>query len=203
MSEASFAHAMFPDTYRAAGFRLRQHTLGQAILLQRLGSPYAGRPDPGGPEGVHPLGQMALAIWVCRRTVRQAVRGLNRGWTRWSLRFIGWRIMRYGQQLAHEDLSAYLISAWPEIGWWSKPELKSRPLGAELLLRLWVAAASGRSGAEEDLEFPLAVALWDLAARAEEQGVISLVSAKDLRLMEYYTQMEAAGMLPVPGTVRR
>jgi hypothetical protein len=166
-----------------------------------LGSLYAGRPNPLQVEFPHPLGQIALALWICRRPARKALRTLDSRWTCPALRFLGWRIARHGLQKSHEELLAYLLAAWPKIEFWDQPESKGRRLGAELILRLCLAQERNGASPDRVLDYPFALAMWHCAASAEEQGAISLVSDGDRRLIEEATRLDQAGLLPRPGTV--
>jgi hypothetical protein len=200
---SSFAQASMPDAFRVAGMRLRPHCLGHALLLQRLSSPWAGRPvSPAGFVLAPLLGDLTLAVFICQRSPSAALAQLRRKSTPLGLSIAAWRIARPGLETADAELRAYLLAAWPEIEWWKSPD-RTRTLGADLLQSLVLTQRRLGATLEGAMNIPLAVALWDQAAEAERQGALSLVSDADRVMMEQARLLDAAGLLPRPGTVVR
>ena len=204
--EASFQSAVMPDAYRIAGFRLRTHCLGHALLLQRLGSPFGNRPlqvsqisDLGAR-----LGDLALAVWICGRSPASALRRLQLNRSPYELGWIAWKIRRHGLEKSAQELYTYLAAAWPEMSWWKHNDVATRTLGADIMQRLVLTQRRTGLTLDESMDVPLAVALWDHAAVSEENGAVTLVSERDRAVQAYYETMVAAGDLPAPGTpVRR
>lgn len=194
-----YAQAVFPDRWRCAGIRLAPHTLGHALLLQRLGNPAAGRPANVPAE--LGTGHTAQAAHICSGPWQRAVRRLDgrieRLWMAWAAS----RIARRGPERASEELWAYLRAAWPVIQWWSPGSGRTRALGAELIHILVNRQRDMGLSLEAALAVPLAVAHWDAAAAAEREGALTIQRASEARLMEEYDRLVAGGSLPRPGTV--
>lgn len=188
-----------PDAYRVSRFRLHPLRLGHAMLLQRLENPYGQRPgeDIGEPQ----LGHIALASWICTRDPDTALARLQRNRSPRDLAWMAWRIKRFGIERAHVELLAYLQAHWPEMSWWKQQSVSTRSLGADFMHRLVLTQRRMGLTLDGAMLTPLAVAIWDLAAVAEENGAVSLVSDQDLAIQEHYERMLAAGELPTPGTV--
>jgi hypothetical protein len=178
---------------------LARHTLGHALLLQRLGNPLAGRPQ----ETLQtvPAGDLLQALMVCTRPWESALRMIDTRWERWWMAWNLRRIAQRGPEKAAEDLHAYRLAAWPKIEWWTQSDGKMRTLGADLLQIL--VGYQRRTGLtlQQALDVPMAVAHWDAAAEAERSGAITIRSERDQTLADHYDRLNALGALPKPGTV--
>ncbi|MBN9691301.1 MAG: hypothetical protein J0M24_13780 [Verrucomicrobia bacterium] len=192
-----------PDAYRVARFRLQTLRLGHALLLQRLGSPFGERPTSQLSALSSQLGDVALAVWICGRSPDSALSRLQRTRSPRDLGWVAWRVNRYGLEKAEGELIAYLQAHWPEMSWWKQQQVPTRQLGADFMHRLVLTQRRMGLTLEDAMNVPLGVALWDLAAVAEENGAVSLVSDRDRALQAHYEAMLAAGELPAPGTVIR
>lgn len=192
-----YAQAIFPDRLRCAGISLATHSIGHALLLQRLGNVYAGRPREGGTEPE--VGALMQALHICARPWRSALARID---TRWEWAWMGWHGFRIPSiEVASLEFEAYLRDAWPEISWWSQSDGKTRSLGAELLhIHIAHQRASGLT-IEQALDVPLAIAHWDSAAAAERSGAGSIRSATDQHLLDHFDRLKATGALPAAGTV--
>lgn len=86
---ATFAAAAFPPHCRVLGVRLHAFTLGHALLLEQLGSPF----DPF-TETPRPAehGDTALALWVLSRSGSAAAAQLDRRRTRLHLQWLAGRL---------------------------------------------------------------------------------------------------------------
>ncbi|MBX3732585.1 MAG: hypothetical protein KF791_08330 [Verrucomicrobiae bacterium] len=197
----SFATAVFPDRYRCAGMALLPHTLGHALLLQRLGNPFAGRPQA---DAVSPrLGDVAQALLVCSRPHAEALRMIDTWRERVWLAVASWRVTRAGLARTGDELVAYLQAAWPTINWWQPAEGRSRRSGADLLHVLIDRQIRAGLTLQEALGVHLPVACWAAAIEAERNGAISIRGELDEEISRAYDRMKAAGRLPEPGTVIR
>lgn len=194
----SYAAAVFPDQWRCAGVALRTLTLGHALLLQRLGNPFAARPLPG---GTGRLGDVSQALMVCSRAWSEARDMIDTRAERWWLAWRAITIRHHGIEKADAELSAYLTHAWPEVNWWTPTDGRTRALGAELLHILVNVERRMGLSLEDALGVPVAVAYWDAAADAERSGAISLRSEADEAMSRAYDDLTARGLLPKPGTV--
>lgn len=85
----TFAAAAFPPRCRVLGVRLHAFTLGHALLLEQLGSPF----DPFA-ETPRPAehGDTALALWVLARPWSVAADRIDARRTRWQLRWLSGRL---------------------------------------------------------------------------------------------------------------
>lgn len=178
---------------------LARHTLGHALILQRIGSPLAGR--PGMPRPVVGVGDIAQAMQVCsgpwERTHARLDTFREWLWMHWAALMI----RRQGPQQAAADIWAYLADAWPTIRWWNPEGSRPRSLGAELLHILLMRQREFGLSLRAALSVPLAVAHWDAAAVAEREGGVTIRRASDDRLLTEYDHLIAAGALPLPGTI--
>lgn len=194
----SYSAAVFPDRWRCAGIPLATHTLGHALLLQRLGNPFAARPLPA---GAGRLGDIAQAVLICSRPWSKARELIDTRAERWWLAWRSITIRRHGIEKSSAELSAYLTQAWPVINWWNPTESRSRALGAELLHILINVQRRLGATMEGALSVPVAIAYWDAAAEAERSGAISIRSAQDEVASQIYDDLMSRGLLPKPGTV--
>lgn len=197
-----FVEAVFPDRYRCAGLSLVPHTIGHALLLQRLDSPYAGRLRAIAVPGAAPqTGDLALALWVCTRGWRWAHRLLDTRFQRFWMTARAARIVRRGLSKSVTEMDAYLAAAWPEIAAWESRQTRTRAFGADLLHILIHHQRETGLSLEQALDVPLAIAHWDAAAAAERAGFVTLRSARDEALSSRYDRLMEAGALPKPGDV--
>lgn len=81
----AYLASVHPDARRVLGVKLQPFTLGHALLLHRLGSPFLSE-TPGNVT----LGQLLLAIGLCRQPYERALRRLKSRPFLWHLRFQGW-----------------------------------------------------------------------------------------------------------------
>src|ERR1043166_7339236 len=126
----------YPDTYYVLGRRMQHFTLGHAMLLERLGSPFSVRqPEPaanaagvaaalGGP------GDLKLAIALCSRKYPAALKLLARPW---RLRFALSRQHWTAEQTVSGalELLDYIRRSSGAPQTWEKAE--SREMGAPFL----------------------------------------------------------------------
>lgn len=196
-----FASAIFPDRWACAGLPLHTHTLGHALLLQRLGSPFAGR--PGNAPAAGGFGQLVTALYICTRPWRRALRGVDSRVSRWWIAWHMGRVAEHGEVTARAELHAYLSDAWPSVKWWTTPQAGSRASGADYIHSLLTGQRLTGLSLDQALDVPLGVAIWDLAQRAEREGVITIRTEHDEDMLELYEKLTASGALPRAGDVVR
>lgn len=195
----TYDRAVMPDRWRCAGIPLAVHTLGHALLLQRLGNPYSGRPAAL-PSSLQ-KGGLLQALLVCTRPWNSAL-GLidtRREWAWLQLRSL-W-IAKRGLPESVLDFHAYLSDAWPVIDYWSSPELSNRMMGADAI-HIYIDRQR-RFGLtlHQALSVPVAVAAWDHALEQERSGAITIHGATANAIFEHYEQLVKAGRLPKAGMV--
>lgn len=103
---ANFAAAVFPNVHEVGGLRLHAMTLGHALLLKRLGSPFS--PDEAKNAEHEQALMMAL---VCSRTWRKASVLVNSRLVRLHLK---WRLFRRLHNATFDVLAAweYFTESW-------------------------------------------------------------------------------------------
>lgn len=178
---------------------LLPHTLGHALLLQRLGNPFAGRLQ-GDPPPAR-VGDLVQALLVCTRPHSLAIRMIDTWIERPWMAVSSWRICRHGLERVRDELVAYLEASWPTINWWRTEGGRLRSSGAELIQVLIDRQRRNGLSLDEALGVPVAVASWDAAVEAERNGSISIRGSEDEAMLRIYDQMVSSGQLPLPGTV--
>lgn len=175
LASPTFAAAVFPDTWQIGATRLHTHCLGHALLLQRLGNPYAEARANAVPE----LGALVMAAYVCSRDPEVAAARAGGWWCRnWGVR----QAILWGA--THADREAefrlYIAAAWqsPEFRIPGKRSGPASAAGADPLHVLWMhrRMQMGESEAQA-MRCPLLRARWDLLAWAEQQGAIEIIGS--------------------------
>lgn len=179
-----YAWSVYHDRHRACGVDLLPMTLGHALLLQRLGSPFASaRPGFGGDPAKISGADMLLACLVCSRSAARAARIVNshRGsaWLKWK-----WLSRRFRMEA---DMQAFL--RWYRAQWALPDFVATRqtsqgaPRGAEYLHQLVVFCCShlGYSHAAA-FEVPVVLAQYDYLCHLEGDGQIRIVESRDAEL---------------------
>lgn len=182
--------ALWPDRYRCLGVRLLPLRVGHVLLLRRLRSPFLG--DSATPPDA---ADIALAIAICTRPVRDAVRLVGT----WSLPLrIAWLGFRAGlrRNQAALQLAAYLLEGMRGPRFWH-----SARGGKAMRTPYWLAVLTTLRrdlglGADEALETPAARALWECAAIWEANDAAELVSDAE------HNAMAAAAELATPALHR-
>ena len=179
---ASFLRAVVPPIVRLGGRRLLPLTLGHAVLLRAIGSPFAPYPAPmagsgvsGLGSGVPTVGDVALARFILTRPWAVARDTMDGWWQRQRMTVWGllhsreWMI---GALLRHILTDAAVPSY--EIVDHGMPADDSGPLGACTELRLLTALVAQGYDHERALNTPVALAWWVKLADAEARGGVRL-----------------------------
>lgn len=168
--------------------RLQPLSLGHALLLQRLGSPFAG-PRVADHERAG-RGDLALMLLTCGRPWQQAGRLVNQRRGEWLLWWIGLRLRSMGAIVRTTDaLSAYVVHAWTGPRVWLKVGGTAQE-PAEALTTV-CGAMKGLMGLSHDeaLSTPLRQALWDVCLYLQGQGVLEIVDSGDAALLHAAQKM--------------
>ena len=168
-----FCEALMPDQWFAAGEPLHPFSVGHAILLRRMGSPFVATEGEAAQQ-VPGFGDLLVAVWICSRPATEALRRLDS----WDQRL--WlkvkRITRF-HSLDRDRLAflAYLTAAH------QVPPLKltSAPTGEEsgapwFGVLVAVLVKHYHHTVEEALNTPLAVARWLNTMQLVEEGVVRI-----------------------------
>lgn len=153
-------------------------TVGHALLLQRIGSPFASMSLPA--AATVGLGSLAGAIVICSRSWRRAQRILD---SRRAGLVIAWRALRLIRPVprgrAAGQLALYLCHAW------EGPKIFTDAAGttsdpAEALANI-ISIAKSELGLShtETLDTPLRQAIWDICQFLHRKGSIQLITAAD------------------------
>lgn len=176
-----YAEALFPDRRTACGVTLPPLTLGHALLLRRLDSPFVRGETNYGLDIKVTFNDVLEVAFVVSRPWNIAAQHVNHWRVMWWMR---WKWITRRRWIA-EDTAALLRWSREQ---WTVPEAiptsdGGTPRGAELLHLLVVFCCShlGCSHAEA-LSVPVRVALWDYFAHHENEGSMRMVGAVDDRL---------------------
>lgn len=177
----TYAEALFPDARSACGVRLHPLTLGHALLLRRLESPFVRGESGYGLDVKLTYNDVLEAAFVASRPWNVAAQQVNNARVWW---WMHWKWIHRRRWIA-EDTAALLRWSREQ---WSVPEVVATndggaPRGAELLHLLVVFCCQhlGCSHAEA-LSVPVRVALWDYFAHNENEGSMRMVGLTDERL---------------------
>lgn len=174
---AAYATACFSDTWHILKIKLRPFTLGHALLLQRLESPFLiGGRRPDGTD-------LALAVLVCSVPWERAARQAEGRMLGWRMRWLRVPVENiWGGVRAFED---YLREAHDGPEFWVRDQgSKKSPLHAPYYQTLKLTQMTQFHKSErEALSTPLRLALWDHAALFESKGIIELLDEKQRELI--------------------
>ena len=173
MTDAQYLAALFPNRYRVLGIRLEHFTLGHALLLERLESPFMVHSRVPGP------GDLRLALGICSRRYPRAVRFANSRWLKWRLPMVNRSEVLPGAAQMFDYIREYQ----------QHPECWSGRGGGRLMgtpffqaVKLTHVMHLGKTESEA-LGTPLGLALWDYAACWELLEKMELVSGPDRQAM--------------------
>jgi hypothetical protein len=183
--DEQFARTIMPGTWYALGVRLFPLTLGHAIILQRLGSPFGCGGRGAG------RGDVSLAIFVCSRPWRTAERQVGRWWVRWWLRLLpGWG--NYWRVGLLEFLAYWRwFNREPATEVWRPPARGDIDDAPPILQSLKMFAMTHLSKSRDDaFDTPLNELLWDYVSWGVERGVFRLKTKKDRAVAEQLRAMK-------------
>ena len=183
----SYAKLVFPDQWSIGPWKMHMFTVGHAVLLQNLGSPFASLElDDVAKAG---LGEVALAVMICRRPWRVA-RRLTRSWRgRLLLRWYGVQISS-SYTTAAIALFQYVEDAWTIPKAWRKPTAVTKTSPETMLANAISLLAELRSSRDEIHDKPLRLALYEVCQILHRRGDIELLDEHDEDLIEAAAKME-------------
>lgn len=166
-----YSTALYPDKFRVLGRTMEDYTVGHALLLERLQSPFVtGGRTPG-------RGDVKLFLAVCRRPYPRALELVRTGRLAWRLRLIpcGWE--RVPQAVV--EILRYLAGSIHMPHRWEKEGEK--PAGTPPLQQVKLTHMSklGKSPMQA-LCTPIAEAYWDFFGTWEMEGKMQLSDPDDL-----------------------
>jgi len=186
-TDTQYLSALFPDEYRVLGIRMAPYTLGHAMLLERLGSPFVTG-LPAAPEQrsaaqagarLPGRGDLKLAIALCRRSYPRALARVRRtlGIGNWS--FVierPWLLDQETQLSGIAQLTDYIRAFQHRPATWNERP-GGREMGTPFLLavKLTQVMHLGKTDLQA-LCTPLSAALWEYACCWELQEKMQVVN---------------------------
>lgn len=175
-----YAAAVFPDTWVILGRRMVPLTLGHAVLLTRMASPFAPFTHPK--LGYMPaLGDVALAAWICSRPWRVAAERLQWRRTGWLLRWWAWCAARSAANRVDiaRAWAAYFEAEISAPKMWLAEKQSKRLSSPVLQILILTRMTQFGEGFEAALDTPLRRALLDAAGLGEMRGTIEVQGDDD------------------------
>jgi len=171
MDEA-FSLMLAPRPHRCLGARLEPLTIGHALLLQRLDSPFlSGQPVTAT--------RLFEAVFVCCQHHDKALANMQRWWIPKLLWLWAWRHRKTNLQIESTKFLAYLDENF-SVARVKKSRGSSSTAGAPWPVRVLVALMAELHWSEQTaLNCPVIKANGLLAALAESRGEIKLWSKAD------------------------
>lgn len=170
------------------GLRLRPLTVGHALILCRLGSPFAV-------GGTVTLPKLMEAVAVCASPLEDAINALSSPWRSMFVWLWLRKVRRMNLTEEREKFTTWLDEQHGTVECWQKEGKEAVMPSAERML----AAVCGElhQDVETALQFPVAAASRLLIAKAEMNGQAEPVSEADRYVIEYARKHP----LPLPGRI--
>jgi hypothetical protein len=169
-----YARALYLDTYRVLGRRMAHYTLGHALLLERLGSPFVtGNAVPG-------PGDLKLFLLLCSRSYPRALRlvKLSQVFPTWFRLRMAFFPLAYGLSPLNQVFE-YLRESSSMPTRWEQEGAKAPGTPALQQVKLTLMSRLGY-GELQALCIPLAKAFWDFFGLWEMEGKLELADPEDL-----------------------
>ncbi len=170
-----YLESVLPAPHLIAGQRLHPLCIGHALLLHRLGSPFAwDLPSVREPA----LGDLLLALAICRCKPTVARRRLQSRWHARRLRWLGWWLAHVSARVKDSwvaGLQDYLLYHRRLPDWWCEQKGGRAP-GAPYLLQVELLMAGHGLDADARFDMPLRLASALYVAELEQAGAIKLVN---------------------------
>jgi hypothetical protein len=183
----TFGEVIFPDRWKVGYLRLQPFSLGHAVLLQRLGNPWAN-----GQAERSTTGQLLQAVQVCRQPAARAARSVD---SLFGARWLGMhaRLWANSMQERENELRLYLVAAWRLPRWKPIGEGQSTPRGADQFHSWWSHRRIVMHESEaEVMDCPLVRARVDYLEWCEAEGYLRILDEEDETPLEV-AQRHAAG----------
>lgn len=184
-----YLQALLPRSCRVLGVRLRPFSIGHALLLHAIASPFdrCARTNDRRPAG---LGDLMAAVWICSHSWASGadgVRGIRFRWAIWWMWIHVWLATRFiDPQYLLLTRSAWIdehiADGWkcPDT-WIDKKSSDLHPMGTHLLHRLRIELMTRcHLTSAQALDTPVAIALQDLVAALEIDGQLRRVNDSEL-----------------------
>lgn len=177
-----YPRACFPTRFRICGCRLQPLTLGHALLLQAIGSPYA--PITQATRKAK-FGDFLVVLWICSRSWNKAARGID-GWrARLWLRVKLWSMVILRTRLPYREmlLAEYLATSQTMPLFWEEIKEGDSHGTPPILSLKMVLQTRWHKSESEALDTPLAQAIWEVCGFLESRGKMKIASERDMAIM--------------------
>jgi hypothetical protein len=188
-----YAKAWWPDEWVVFGRKLKPFTLGNALLLQRLESPFAleGQVNKVG------SGDIALAVIICSMDYDRAIKTIDSWWFKHRLKWFGYALRSIPAVAVEVELfkfHRYLSLAWSIPPIWIEQGKSKRDTGSPILgkLKTTMMGSMGKSESEALLT-PLGLAFWDCCVIWESEGGVQVRPDVDDWMIEQNRMSAKAG----------
>lgn len=184
---AEYSRVVWPDEWIVLGRRLQAFSIGHALLLHRLGLPFAEQVK-GAPE----VGDLIIAIEICARPYDEAIVWVRSHWLKW---WLWWRNVVFAFRyravvwVFQNKFQLYLHESWrcPPIVSLRDREFQA---GAPFLANLQCLLMKELGYSEcEALRTPLAKALWWACVIGEANGGFRIQNETEDGLVEASLKM--------------
>lgn len=173
-----YSAAVFPDRYRVAGVWLKPFSLGHALLLQRIESPFSFDVKKGPPGRA----DVVAAAFICHQSWRDSARLLD---TRRAKSFLWLKSFLSKDRMMRDTVTMheYIEASVPHVDFWRKGETKTSGIG---MVHALISAQRRHYGMDLEgaLDVPVAVAQLDRVAFADDSGWIEIFNERDDALIE-------------------
>lgn len=167
--------AQFPDIYYVLEWRLHPFSLGHALLLERLRSPFMV-------GGIPALGDLKLGVLVCRLPWSRSVRAVESRLLPWRLRCMPILTARR-LMLGMGQFAGYIHAAHVGPQVWSRGDGESLAMPFLQAIKITMMMRLHKSEAEA-MSTPLSLAWHDYAACWEMLGRLRIVGDADQEAIE-------------------
>lgn len=191
MTDPEYLQALYPDEHRVLGIRMAAFTLGHALLLERLESPFMVHSRLPG------LGDLRLALFLCSRPYPRALALMEKP------RSTLFRFLLPWIRPAHLDFGTAQMFDYIRV-FQRHPECWSGRGGGRLVgtpfflaVKLTHVMHLGKTDLQA-LCTPLSEALWDYACAWELLEKMELISGRDREAMAALEKLNVNGPGPRP-----
>jgi hypothetical protein len=183
-----YSESVHPERWRILGVKLRDFSIGHALLLERSQSPFiTGERDPS-------IDHYALALLICSQSYENALKSLSkRSWRQklWQWRFKVFAWFQNERVLNSEYLIREYIreakSSQPKF-WRDKGRTKQTAAPDLLLVRVCLHSRFGYTNSEI-MNMPYSQANWEYYGWLEQE---SAVEFRDPRKEEFFSKVKEA-----------
>jgi len=174
MTDADYLRALFPDRYCVAGVWLKHYCIGHVLLLEKINSPFVN-------SGTEPkLGDLRIALAICKRDYTSAVSWLQRSSSRWGMPIRFCTPQRFVKGVA--QFADYVNKSFTHPVCWQGAS--GRKMGMPFFQSVKLTLLMLGKTETEALSCPLSLALWDYTGYWELRDRMQIVGSEDREAMK-------------------